>query len=59
MSCLCSSVFRALGGVGSDDVLEVLSFEVHADERDTEDFIGSIFHKVEKVLVKPGRSTLK
>ena len=36
------------------NMLEALSFEVHADLRDTEDFIGSIIQKMEKILVKSG-----
>ena len=36
------------------NMLESLSFEVHADLRDTEDFIESMIQKMEKILVKSG-----
>jgi hypothetical protein len=44
---------------GHYTMLKTLSFHVHVDGRETEDFIGSIIQKVEKVLVKPGWSTLR
>jgi hypothetical protein len=37
--------------VAGDDMLEALSFEARVDADVTEDFIGSIFQIVEKVLV--------
>ena len=39
--------------------LEALAFQVNIEGHETEDVIGSIIHKVEKVLVKPGWSALK
>ena len=36
------------------NVLEALSFEFHVDGNETEEFIGSIIQKVEKILVEPG-----
>jgi len=41
------------------NILESLSFEVLVSGNQTEDFIGSIMQKMEKVLVKPGWSALK
>ena len=41
------------------NVLEALSFEVNADGHETEKFVGSIIHNVEKVLLKPGWSALR
>jgi hypothetical protein len=43
------------------NVLEVLSFEVHLEGHEPEDFIGSIIQNVEKILarVKPGWSALR
>ena len=40
-------------------VLEALSIEVRVDSDETEGLIGSIMHKVEEVLVKPGWSLLR
>jgi hypothetical protein len=44
---------------GHNSMLEALSFDVRVDGHETEDFIGSIIQKVEKVLVKPGWSALR
>ena len=41
------------------NMLEALSIEVSVTRHDTEDFIASIFQKVESVLVKPGWSSLR
>jgi len=41
------------------NMLEALSFEVRVDGDETEDSIGSIIQNVEKVLVKPGWSSLR
>ena len=62
---LCrDSVF--LGGICEEleawaghDMLEALSIEVIVTRLDTEDFIASIFQKVENVLVKPGWPSLR
>ena len=42
-----------------NNMLEALSLEIIVDGHETEDFIGSIFQDVEKVLVKPGWSALR
>ena len=39
--------------------LEALSLELDVEGHETEDFIGSMFQDVEKVLVKPGWSALR
>jgi hypothetical protein len=48
-----------LEAMAGHNVLEALSFEVLVDSDETEDSIGSIIQKVEKVLVKPGWSALR
>ena len=40
------------------NVQEALSFEVEVVGQETEDFIESVFPKVEEILVKPGWSAL-
>ena len=61
ISLHCGSVPRALAGLCEElegmaghTMLEALSFEVQIDGDESEDFIGSLFQKVEVVLVKPG-----
>ena len=41
------------------NVQEALSFEVEVVGQETEDFIGSVFQKVEEILVKLGWSALR
>jgi hypothetical protein len=48
-----------LEAMAGHNMLEALSFEVKIYIIGTEDFIGSIIQKVEKVLVKPGWSALR
>jgi hypothetical protein len=48
-----------LEAMAGHNMLETLSLEVEMDIAVTEDFIGSIIQKVEKVLVKPGWSALR
>jgi hypothetical protein len=52
---LCDEL-EALAG---DNMLESLSFRVHVNVHETEDFVGNIIQKVENVLVKPGWSALR
>ena len=47
-----------LEAMAGHNMLEALSFEVRVDGDETEDSIGSIIQKVDKVLVKPGWSAL-
>jgi hypothetical protein len=59
-----SSIFlgglcEELEALAGHNMLEALSFKVRVDGLETEDFIGSIIQKVEKVLVKPGWSALR
>ena len=44
---------------GDNNILEALSFRVHVNVHETEDFVGAIIQKVENVLVKPGWSALR
>ena len=48
-----------LEAMAGHNILEALSFEVHVDGYETKDFIGTIIQNMEKVLVKPGWSTLR
>ena len=48
-----------LEAMAGHNILESLSFEVVIDDLETEDFIGSILQKVEKVVVQPGWSALR
>ena len=54
---LCEEL-EALAG---HNMLEAMSFKVHhvVDDHETEDYIGSVIQKVERVLVKPGWSALR
>ena len=52
---LCEEL-EALAG---HNMLEALSFEIRVNGDKTEDLLGSIMQRVEKVLVKPGWSALK
>ena len=48
-----------LEAMAGHNILEALSLKVHLEGHETGDFIGSIFQSVEKVLVKPGWSSLR
>ena len=48
-----------LEAMGGDNILEALSFNVHIEDLETEDYIGSRVQEVEKVLVRPGWSALR
>ena len=48
-----------LEAMAGHNILEALSFEFEVDGDETEDFVGSIIQKLEKVLVRPGWSVLK
>jgi hypothetical protein len=48
-----------LEAMAGHNMLEALSFDVFASVGDTVDSIGSMFQKVEKVLVKSGWSALR
>jgi hypothetical protein len=51
-----------LEAMAGHNVLQALSFKVYVDVRNghaTEEFIGSFFQRVEKVLVEPGWSALR
>ena len=54
LSGLCEGL-EAMAG----NMLEALSFEVHVDDHETEESIGSEVQRVEKVLIKPGWSSLR
>jgi hypothetical protein len=58
-SVFLGGICEELEALGGHNVLEALSFEVHVLAYVTEDFVGSIIQKVEKVLVKPGWSMLR
>ena len=57
-SSVCSGVCEELEAMAGHNMLEVLSFEVKVSGLESEDFIGSVFQKVEEILVKPGWSAL-
>ena len=40
-------------------MLEAITLGIHVAGHETEDFIGSIIQTMEKILVKPGWSTLR
>ena len=50
---------EGLEAMAGHNTLEALSFEVHVDEDETEDSIGSELQSVENVLVQPGWSALR
>ena len=58
-SSVCSGVCEELEAMAGHNMLEVLSFEVKVSGFESEDFIGSVFQKVEEILVKPGWSALR
>jgi hypothetical protein len=41
------------------NILEALSFEIHVDDHEPEDSVGSDIQSVEKALLKPGWSALR
>jgi hypothetical protein len=59
------SISRPLGlceeleAMAGNNMLESFSLEILAEIRETEDFIGSTFQKVEGILAKPGWSALR
>jgi hypothetical protein len=60
ISVFLGGICEELETLAGRNVLEDLSFRVHVDDDETEDFIlGSIIQKVEGVLVKPGWSALR
>ena len=52
-------LYQELEAMAGHNILEALSFEVYVGRREAVDFIGSIMQNVEKVLVKPGWSSLR
>ena len=58
-SSVCSGVCEELEAMAGHNMQEALSFEVEVFGQETEDFIGSVFQKVEEILVKPGWSALR
>ena len=54
-----AGICEGLEAIAGHNMLESLSFEVLVDEDESEDFVGSEVQEVEKVLVKPGWSSLK
>jgi len=58
-SLILAGLCEELEAMAGHNMLEALSFEVRVDEKDTEDFIGSIIKRVEKALVRPGWPALR
>ena len=58
---ILGGICEELEALARHNMLEALSFEVHADDHDhdTGEFVGSIIQKVENILVKPGWSMLR
>ena len=56
---LLAGLCEELKAMAGHNMLEALSFEVDVDGDETDNFVGSIIHNVEKVLVKPGWSSLR
>ena len=56
---LLGGLYKELEALAGHNMLEALSFAFQVDGDETEDSIGSVMQKVEKVLVKPGWSALK
>ena len=54
-----AGICEELEAMAGHNMLEALSFKVEVDGDETEDSIGPIIQKVEKVLVKPGWSALR
>ena len=58
-SALIGGLCEELEALAGHNKLEALSFALQVDGNATEDSLGSIMQEVEKVLVKPGWSTLR
>ena len=58
-SVFLGGLCEELEAMAGDNMLEALSLDVSVDDRETEDFIGSIIENVGKVLVNPGWSALR
>ena len=61
ISVFLKGICEELEALAGHNMLEALAFKVLVDwhTSDTDDFIGSTMQEVEKVVVKPGWSTLR